>query len=221
MKYIYFFLVPFNCSFYIFTRCLALNSAVTKQVKACVRNATAKHECIVWLDRTAIFKVKSPCLSHRHCFLSSQMILACFAIALWVHLGPTPLLILLPVNWRLWLWGRPTRLRWDPNPNKEKTRLALTATQPWPPCTMHPQIIRHTNKVSGEKIHKQTNKWKKNKPKNSPNYLHHKEQFTLWQAQLQSTSLNGWPLDGMSLCHETYFISHDNDTVVHRIAYCA
>ena len=29
---------------------------------------------------------------------SSQTILACFAIALWVHLGPIPLLVLLPAN---------------------------------------------------------------------------------------------------------------------------
>ena len=52
------------------------NSLATKRVGACVRNATAKHACIVWLDRTAIFKVKLSCLSRHHCFLSSQTILA-------------------------------------------------------------------------------------------------------------------------------------------------
>ena len=61
------------------------NSPVTKRVEACVRNATAKHAWIVWLDRTAIFKVKSSCISLDHRFLSSQTIPACFAIALWTH----------------------------------------------------------------------------------------------------------------------------------------
>ena len=30
------------------------NSAVTKRVESCVRNATAKHACIVWLDSQMI-----------------------------------------------------------------------------------------------------------------------------------------------------------------------
>ena len=56
---------------------------------------TVRHACNVWLDRTAIFKVKLSVLSCRHCFLSSQTILACFVIALMVHLGkdPIPLLV--------------------------------------------------------------------------------------------------------------------------------
>ena len=62
-----------------------INSPVTKRVEACIRNATAKHAWIIWLDRTAIFKVKSSCISHHHRFLSSQTIPACFAIALWTH----------------------------------------------------------------------------------------------------------------------------------------
>jgi len=62
-----------------------VNSPGTNRVRACVRNATARHACIVWLDRTAIFKVKSSCLSRCHCFLLSQTILACFAIASWTH----------------------------------------------------------------------------------------------------------------------------------------
>ena len=41
---------------------------VTKRLDACVRNATAKHAWIVWLDRTAIFKVKSSYISHHHRF---------------------------------------------------------------------------------------------------------------------------------------------------------
>ena len=49
-----------------FTLCHArrpkLYSPVTKWVKACVRNATAKHAWIFWLDRTVIFKVKSSCI---------------------------------------------------------------------------------------------------------------------------------------------------------------
>ena len=64
---------------------LPFNSLVTKRIEACVRNAIAKPACIVWLDRTAIFKFKSSCLSRHHCFLSSQTILACSAIALWRH----------------------------------------------------------------------------------------------------------------------------------------
>ena len=48
-----------------------VNSPGTKRVGACVRNATARHACIVRLDRTAIFKVKSSCLSRSHCFLFS------------------------------------------------------------------------------------------------------------------------------------------------------
>ena len=48
-----------------------VNSPGTKRVGACVRNATARHACIVWLDRTAIFKVKSSCLSRCHWFLFS------------------------------------------------------------------------------------------------------------------------------------------------------
>jgi len=66
------------------------NSPVTNRLEACVRNATATHAYIVKLDRKAIFKVKSSCLSRHHCFLPSQAILACFAIALWVHSGPIP-----------------------------------------------------------------------------------------------------------------------------------
>ena len=34
-------------------------------------------------------------------FLSSQTILACLAIALWVHLGPIHLLVFLPANFSL------------------------------------------------------------------------------------------------------------------------
>ena len=45
------------------------------------------------------FKVNSSCLSRHHCLLSSQTILACFAIALWVHLGLIPLLVLLLANY--------------------------------------------------------------------------------------------------------------------------
>ena len=50
----------------------------TKRVEEWVHKAIAKHAGIVWLDRMAIFKVKSA-------FLSSQTIPACFAIALWTH----------------------------------------------------------------------------------------------------------------------------------------
>ena len=67
---------------------IIINSPVTKPVEAYARHATAKHACTVWRDRTAIFKVKSSCLSRHHCFLSSQTVLVCFAIALWVHLRP-------------------------------------------------------------------------------------------------------------------------------------
>ena len=38
-----------------------MNWPVTKRAEACVRNANAKHAWIVWLDRSAIFKVKSLC----------------------------------------------------------------------------------------------------------------------------------------------------------------
>ena len=48
---------------------------------------------VIQLFKVFLFKVKSSCLSRRHCFLSSKMILTCFAIALWVHLGPIPLLV--------------------------------------------------------------------------------------------------------------------------------
>ena len=34
-----------------------------------------------------------------HCFLSRQTILACFVIALWMHFGPIPLLVLLAANY--------------------------------------------------------------------------------------------------------------------------
>ena len=54
------------------------NQPVTKRVEEWVHKAIAKHVGIVWLDRTAIFKVKSS-------FLSSQTIPACFAIPLWSH----------------------------------------------------------------------------------------------------------------------------------------
>ena len=47
------------------------NSLVTKRVEVFVRNATAKHACITWLDRTAIFKVKSSNLSNHRCFFFS------------------------------------------------------------------------------------------------------------------------------------------------------
>ena len=77
---------------------VVVNSPVTKRVEACVRSATSRDACIVWLDRTVIFKVKSSCLSHYHCFFPSRTILECLAIALCVHLGPIPLLVLLPAN---------------------------------------------------------------------------------------------------------------------------
>ena len=32
-----------------------LNSPVTKRVEVCAPNPTAKHACIVWLDRMAVF----------------------------------------------------------------------------------------------------------------------------------------------------------------------
>ena len=35
---------------------IIINLPVTKPVEAYVRNATLKHACIVWVDRTAIFK---------------------------------------------------------------------------------------------------------------------------------------------------------------------
>ena len=65
------------------------NSPVAKRVEACVRNATAKHACIVWLDSQMIVCQPLPFL-----FFSSLMILACFAIAVRVHLGPIPVLLL-------------------------------------------------------------------------------------------------------------------------------
>ena len=77
---------------------VVVNAPVTNRVEACVRTATSNDAYIVWLDRTAIFRVKSSCLSHYHCFFPSQTILECFAIALCMHLGPIPLLVLLPAN---------------------------------------------------------------------------------------------------------------------------
>ena len=48
---------------------------------ACIRDATTKHTYTVWLNRTTFLNGKSSCLSRHLCFLSSQTILACFAIA--------------------------------------------------------------------------------------------------------------------------------------------
>ena len=63
------------------------------------RGGHATHAGIVLLDRTVIFKVKSSFLSRHHFFFSfSQTILAYFAIALCVRLGPIPQLVLLPAN---------------------------------------------------------------------------------------------------------------------------
>ena len=56
--------------------------------------------CIYCLDaQDGHFKDNSSCLSRHHCLLSNQTILACFAIALWVHLGLIPLLVLLLANY--------------------------------------------------------------------------------------------------------------------------
>ena len=49
-------------------------------------------------EQNSHFQVKSSCLSRHHCLLSSQTLLAYFAIALWVHLGPIPLLVSWPAN---------------------------------------------------------------------------------------------------------------------------
>ena len=68
---------------------VVVNSPVTKRVEACVRSATSRDACIVWLDRTAIFKVKSSCLSHYHCFFSQpndpRMLGDCFVCAFRTH----------------------------------------------------------------------------------------------------------------------------------------
>ena len=56
--------------------------------------------CIYCLDaQDGHFKVISSCPSRHHCLLSSQTILACFAIALWAHLGLIPLLVLSQANY--------------------------------------------------------------------------------------------------------------------------
>lgn len=61
------------------------NLPVTKIVEPCVRDATVRHVCIIWLYREGIFKVKSSFLSSHPCFLSSQAILTCFAIEFRTH----------------------------------------------------------------------------------------------------------------------------------------
>lgn len=78
-----------------------VRNSIPIRVEACVRNVIAKHECMVWLSRTAILKVKSSCLRRHHCFLSTQTILACFAFAVWVHSGPILLLVSLPANFNV------------------------------------------------------------------------------------------------------------------------
>ena len=68
------------------------------------------------------------CLSRYHYFLSSQTILAYFAIALWVHLGPIPLLVLLPADWS----------------TKEKRALAATHPPKSTPMKLRVNIVAHT-----------------------------------------------------------------------------
>ena len=100
---------------------LEANSPVSKRTEACVRNATAKHVCIVWLDGTVINLVLRSLVASEGDLgtrLNSQFqsqivvsqppslffvqpsvhVIACFTIALWVHLGHIPLVVLLPAN---------------------------------------------------------------------------------------------------------------------------